>query len=319
VLAHALAHALRRLPSALLLLALASIVVFGALRLVPGDPAVLLAGPDATPDQMAALRHQLGLDSPLPVQYWDWLRGLVTARPGYDLVRHAPVADLIGRGTGNTLELTTAALLLTLVLGLPLGCLGAVVDRPVLRWMLTAITTIGVSVPSYVAGVVMVLVLAIWLRLLPPGGHVSLLDDPEIGVQYLVMPALCLSLHSAVVIARFLEQSLRRAMSEDYVRTAVAKGVPPVRILLRHALPNALPPVIAIAGVHAGHLLGGAVVVEALFAWPGLGQLAVHSIQVRDYGITQDLVLLGVALFTAIQVLTDLCCAALDPRLRLER
>jgi peptide/nickel transport system permease protein len=314
-----LAYALRRLPSALLLLMLASIVVFGALRLVPGDPAVLLAGPDATPDQMGAVRHQLGLDSPLPVQYWDWLRGLVTAQPGYDLVRHAPVADLIGRGAGNTLELTTAALLLTLVLGLPLGCLGAVADRPALRWMLTAITTVGVSVPSYVVGVVMVLVLAVWLRVLPPGGHVSLLDDPEIGVQYLVMPALCLSLHSAVVIARFLEQSLRRALSEDYVRTAVAKGVPPVRILLRHALPNALPPVIAIAGVHAGHLLGGAVVVEALFAWPGLGELAVHSIQVRDYGLTQDLVLLGVALFTAIQVLTDLCAAAFDPRLRLER
>lgn len=312
-----LGYAARRVPSALLVLALASVAVFVALRLVPGDPAVLLAGPDGTPDQVAAVRHELELDAPLPVQYADWLRGLVTLRPGYDYARHGPVAEIIARGLGSTLELTAAALLLTLVLGFLLGCLGAAVEHPAARWLLALIRTIGLSVPSYAAGVVLVMVFAVWLRVLPPGGHVPVLSDPELGLQYLVMPALCLSLHSAVVVARFLEASLRRALEEEYARAAVARGVPATRIVLRHALPNALPPVVAVTGLHAGHLLGGAVVVEALFAWPGLGQLAVHSIQVRDYRMTQDLVLLGVAAFTAIQVLTDLCCASLDPRVRL--
>jgi peptide/nickel transport system permease protein len=310
-------YALRRVPSALVVLFLASIAIFAVLHLAPGNPAVVLAGPDADPATIAAITRELGLDRPLPVQYAIWLQGVLTGQLGQSYVLGAPIASLIGRGLGNTAQLTGAAVLLAVVLGFVVGTIGATTRSRWVRAAVVAFTTVSFAVPTFISGVVLVLVFAVWLRVLPPGGHASLALDPLGGLRFLLLPAVCLALPASAVVARFLQSSLRLVLEDDYIRTARAKGLPALRLLVRHALPNALPPVVTVLGIQIGQLLGGAVIVEAIFAWPGLGQLILQSFVSRDYLLVQDLILLAVAVFIVFQTLTDLAHAALDPRIRL--
>ncbi|MGW9447255.1 MULTISPECIES: ABC transporter permease [unclassified Streptomyces] len=311
-------YLLRRLPSALLVLLVASFVAFAVLRLVPGDPAAVLAGPDASAETEAAIRARLGLDEPLPAQYLRWLGDLLTGDLGPSYAIGGQTADLIGDGLGATVELTLGALLFVVVLGAAFGILGATSRN---RWVRTAVrvlTTGALAVPPFVTGVLLVLLFSVLLGVLPPGGRVPLLTAPDLGVQYLLLPALCLALPSAAVLGRYLKDGIERALGEDYVRTATAAGVAPRRLLWRHALPNALPPVVTLLGMQTGNLLGGAVLVEAIFAWPGLGQLAEQALVRRDYPVVQDLLLLLVTVFVLVQLLTDLVHAWLDPRIRWE-
>ncbi|MET7754319.1 ABC transporter permease [Streptomyces sp. NPDC005389] len=311
-------YLLRRLPSALLVLLVASFVAFALLRLVPGDPAAVLAGPDASPETEAAIRARLGLDAPLHTQYLRWIGDLLTGDLGPSYAIGGQTADLIGEGLGATVELTLGALLFVVVLGAAFGILGATSRN---RWVVGAVrilTTTALAVPPFVTGVLLVLLFAVVLGVLPPGGRVPLLTAPDLGVQYLLLPALCLALPSAAVLGRYLKDGIERALAEDYVRTATAAGIAPRRLLRRHALPNALPPVVTLLGMQTGHLLGGAVLVEAIFAWPGLGQLAEQALVRRDYPVVQDLLLLLVTVFVLVQLLTDLVHAWLDPRIRWE-
>ncbi|MFE1551680.1 ABC transporter permease [Streptomyces sp. NPDC058718] len=311
-------YLLRRLPSALLVLLLASFLVFAVLRLVPGDPAAVLAGPDASAEAEAAIRARLGLDDPLPAQYARWIGGLLTGDLGPSYAIGGQTADLIGEGIGATVELTLGSLLFVVVLGAAFGIVGATSRNRWLRGTVRILTTGALAVPPFVTGVLLVLLFAVLLGVLPPGGRVPLLTAPDLGVQYLLLPALCLALPSAAVLGRYLEDSIGRALAEDYVRTATAAGIAPRRLLWRHALPNALPPVVTLLGMQTGHLLGGAVLVEAIFAWPGLGQLAEQALVRRDYPVVQDLLLLLVTVFVLVQLLTDLVHAWLDPRIRWE-
>ncbi|MEU2238534.1 ABC transporter permease [Streptomyces sp. NPDC018338] len=311
-------YLLRRLPSALLVLLLASFLVFAVLRLVPGDPAAVLAGPDASAEAEAAIRARLGLDDPLPAQYARWIGGLLTGDLGPSYAIGGQTADLIGDGIGATAELTLGSLLFVIVLGAAFGIVGATSRNRWLRGTVRILTTGALAVPPFVTGVLLVLLFAVLLGVLPPGGRVPLLTAPDLGVQYLLLPALCLALPSAAVLGRYLEDSIGRALAEDYVRTAIAAGIAPRRLLWRHALPNALPPVVTLLGMQTGHLLGGAVLVEAIFAWPGLGQLAEQALVRRDYPVVQDLLLLLVTVFVLVQLLTDLVHARLDPRIRWE-
>ncbi|MGA4978464.1 ABC transporter permease [Streptomyces cinereoruber] len=311
-------YLLRRLPSALLVLLVASFVVFAVLRLVPGDPAAVLAGPDASAETEAAIRARLGLDEPLPAQYLRWLGDLLTGDLGPSYAIGGQTADLIGDGLGATAELTLGALLFVVVLGGTFGILGATSRN---RWVSGAVrilTTGALSVPPFVTGVLLVLLFSVLLGVLPPGGRIPLLTAPDLGVQYLLLPALCLALPSAAVLGRYLKDGIERALGEDYVRTATAAGIAPRRLLWRHVLPNALPPVVTLLGMQTGNLLGGAVLVEAIFAWPGLGQLAEQALVRRDYPVVQDLLLLLVTVFVLVQLLTDLVHARLDPRIRWE-
>ncbi|MFJ9517380.1 ABC transporter permease [Kitasatospora sp. NPDC101801] len=308
----------RRLPSGLLVLLAASFLIFLILRLIPGDPATSLAGPDAGPETVEAIRARLGLDQPLPAQYLRWLGDLVTGQLGPSYAIGGEVSDLIGDGLGATVELTVAALLLVILLGLPLGVLGATVRRGPVAAAVRAFTTSVLAIPPFVTGVVLVLVFAVTLGVLPAGGHEPFLDQPDLAVQYLLLPALCLALPSAAIVARYLKDGLERALAEDYVRTATALGVSRRRIVWRHALPNALPPAVTVLGLQVGQLLGGAVLVEAIFAWPGLGQLAEQGVLRRDYPVVQDLLLLLVAVYVAVQLVTDLVYTWLDPRIRWE-
>ncbi|GGR90382.1 MULTISPECIES: ABC transporter permease [Streptomyces] len=309
---------LRRLPSALLVLLVASFVIFSILRLVPGDPATSLAGPDAGPETVAAIRDRLGLDEPLPLQYVHWIGGLLTGDLGPSYAIGGQTADLIGDGLGATVELTLGALLFVVVLGTAFGVLGATARRGWVRATVRVLTTGALAVPPFVTGVLLVLLFAVVLKVLPSGGRVSVLTAPDLGVQYLLLPALCLALPSAAILGRYLKDGIERALAEDYVRTATAAGVHPRRLLWRHALPNALPPVVTLLGMQTGHLLGGAVLVEAIFAWPGLGQLAEQGLTRRDYPVVQDLLLLLVTVFVLVQLITDLVHAWLDPRIRWE-
>ncbi|MFB6634425.1 ABC transporter permease [Streptomyces sp. NPDC056362] len=311
-------YLLRRIPSALLVLLAASFLAFAVLRLVPGDPAAVLAGPDASPETEAAIRAGLGLDAPLPTQYARWIGDLLTGDLGPSYAIGGQTADLIGDGLGATTELTLGALLFVVVLGGAFGILGATARNRWVRGTVRVLTTGALAVPPFVTGVLLVLLFSVLLGVLPPGGRVPLLTAPDLGAQYLLLPSLCLALPSAAVLGRYLKDGIEHALAEDYVRTATAAGVAPRRLLWRHALPNALPPVVTLLGMQTGHLLGGAVLVEAIFAWPGLGQLAEQALIRRDYPVVQDLLLLLVTVFVLVQLLTDLVHARLDPRIRWE-
>ncbi|WP_338702370.1 ABC transporter permease [Streptomyces sp. Q6] len=311
-------YLVKRVPSALAVLVLASVAVFLLLRLIPGDPADSLAGADASPASVEAIRHRLGLDASPFTQYFHWLGDLFSGHLGASYVIGGDVADLIGAGLGATVQLTLGALAWVLVLGLTGGVLGATSRRRPVQALVRVLTTAALSVPPFVSGVVLVLVFAVLLGLLPSGGAGSFLDAPDLAAQYLLLPSLCLALPSAAVLARYLKDSLERTLDEDYVRTATALGVPRRRILWRHALPNAAPPVVTLLGMQIGHLLGGAVLVEAIFSWPGLGRLAQEAVLRRDYPVIQDLLLLLVVVFVVVQLLTDVVYAWLDPRIRFE-
>ncbi|MFJ8884832.1 ABC transporter permease [Streptomyces sp. NPDC102402] len=311
-------YLLRRLPSALLVLLVASFLIFTILRLVPGDPASTLAGPDADAATVAAIRDRLGLDAPLLTQYAHWIGSLVTGDLGPSYAIGGQTSDLIRDGLGATVELTLAAMLFVILLGTAFGVLGATSRS---RWIRSAVRvamTASLAVPPFISGVVLVLLFAVILGVLPPGGRTAFLTAPDLAVQYLLLPALCLALPSAAVLGRYLKDGIEHALAEDYIRTATAAGVAPRRLLWRHALPNALPPVVTLLGMQTGHLLGGAVLVEAIFAWPGLGRLAEQGLVSRDYPVVQDLLLLLVAVFVLVQLLTDLVHAWLDPRIRWE-
>ena len=312
-------YLLRRLPSALLVLFLASLVIFAILRLVPGDPATTLAGPDAPPETIASIRHELGLDRSVIAQYLSWLGHLITGDPGRSFLIGGQIADLVRAGLVNTLVLAGAALVLATVSSVVLAVLWVWRSQRVIDAVLTAGNTLALALPTFVTGVSLVLLFGIVIPVLPVGGTPpdGFVARPDLAVQYLVMPAVCLALPSSAALTRYLAESLRTELGGPYITTARAAGVPHRRLVLAHALPAAMPTYLTALGLQAGALLGGAVLVEAVFSWPGLGQLAAQAIDRRDYPVVQVLLLLSVAVFVFIQVLTDLVHAYLDPRIRI--
>ncbi|WP_420000170.1 ABC transporter permease [Streptomyces boninensis] len=311
-----LRYVLRRLPSAVIVLLLATIPVFAVLRLAPGDPAATVAGPDAGPEVIAGVRHEMGLDRSLTVQYFSWLGDALRGDFATSFVSKVPVSDLVMRGLGNTGTLTVCALLLAVLLAFPLGLAQALARTGRVRTLLNGINVVMLSVPPYVTGVILVLVFSVGLRLLPPGGYVSVFDDPVAGVQFLLLPSICLALPAAAVLARFLTASLQRVFHEEHYFASRMRGLSAKRLVLRHGLPNAVGPVVTVLGIQIGHLLGGAVIVESIFAWPGLGQTLVTAASARDYPLVQALLLLAVTVFIALQLLSDVVYAVIDPRVR---
>lgn len=312
-------YLLCRLPSAVGVLAAASVLIFAVLRLVPGDPASTLAGPEASPETVAAIRHDLGLDQPVLTQYVTWLGHVLTFDLGRSYLIGGQISDLVTAGLANTLWLTGAALVLAVAGSLVTAPLWVGAPSRLLDATLTGINTVALALPTFVTGVILVLVFGLLLPILPTGGVPprGFLADPDIAVQYLILPAVCLALPASAGLTRFLAESLRTELASPYVTTARAAGVGPRRLLVAHALPAALPTYLTVLGLQAGSLLGGAVLVEAVFSWPGLGQLAAQAIDRRDYPVVQILLLLSVAVFVVIQLGTDLVHAYLDPRVRI--
>ncbi|WP_067716194.1 ABC transporter permease [Nocardia yamanashiensis] len=314
-----IAYLLRRVPSAVAVLFGASVLIFLLLRLVPGDPATTLAGPDATPETIAAIRHQLGLDRSWPAQYLTWLHGVFTGDLGRSYIIGGQISDLVGRGLTNTLALAVSALALAVVVSLAVSVSAVLWDKRWLNAIVAAANTVAVAVPVFVTGVLLVLVFAIVFPILPAGGVPpdGFAAHPDITVQYLLLPSICLALPVTAALTRFLTESLRTELRKPYVLTARALGISHRRIVTRGALRNALPTMLTALGIQAGQLLGGAVLVEAAFAWPGIGQLIEQGINRRDYPVVQALLLFSVAVFVAIQLTTDIVHAWLDPRIRI--
>lgn len=312
-------YLLRRLPSAAVVLVLASMAIFAMIRLVPGDPAATLAGPDATPESLAQIRADLGLDRPVWSQYVDWVQSVVTLDLGRSYRVGGEVGDLLADAAVNTLALTGFALLLAVVMALTLSLVTVVVNKPWLDALVAGLNTLAVAVPTFVTGFVLVLLLAVLVRVLPAGGTPpdGFLARPDISLQYLLLPGVCLALPAAAALARFLTDALETQLEQPYVMTARALGISRRRIVRTQALRNALPAAVAVLGLQVGTLLGGAVLVEAVFAWPGLGQLVERAISSRDYPLVQVLLLLSVVVFIVTQLLSDVVHAWLDPRIRL--
>lgn len=314
-----LRYSLSRIPSALIVLVVGSVLIFTLLRLVPGDPALVLAGPDASPEALAALRTELGLDGPQAVQYFSWLAGILTLDLGRSLVLGGEIGSLLLDALGNTAALAGAALLVAVTIAFALSTVSVIADRKWLNNLVTAFGTVAVAIPNFVTGALLVVVFGVVLAVLPAGGipRRGLLDDPGITVQYLLLPAICLALPIAAALTRFLTESLRSQLTEPYATTARALGISRRRIVLTQVLPNALPSTVTVLGIQIGHLIGGAVLVEAIFALPGLGHLIERAIASRDYPVVQVMLLFSVLLFVVIQLVTDLVNATLDPRIRL--
>jgi peptide/nickel transport system permease protein len=310
------AFVLRRLFSAAVTLWLASVMIFGLLRLTPGNPAVVLAGLDPTRARVNGITKELGLNLPLTTQYAHWISAVARGSFGISYVYDVPISTLIAQRLGNTLLLMAVAMGLAVVLGFALGVVAALTRAGHVRGSITVFATFSLTIPTFITGVVFILLFAVEWRAFPAGGYVSITSNPVEGLKSLALPAITLALPIAAVIARFMQTSLLQAYDEQYVQTATAKGLSRARILLRHALPNALPPVITVTGIQMGQLIGGAVIVEATFAWPGLAQLSVQAVEKRDYPVVQDVLLLAVLVFIVIQLATDIVHAMLDPRMR---
>jgi peptide/nickel transport system permease protein len=313
------AYLLRRLPSALVVLAIASFGIFAMVRMVPGDPVSTLAGPDASPEARAAIRADLGLDQPLVTQYVTWLGQLVRGDFGTSYRIGGPVKDLVADGAVNTIVLTVTALLLAMAVALVCSLLAVVLDN---RWVNATLSfgnTLAIALPTFVTGLVLILLFAVVFPVLPAGGTPpdGFLARPDLSVQYLLLPAVCLALGAGAALTRFLTESLRTELRQPYVTTARALGISRRRIVLTQALRNALPSTITVLGIQFGTLLGGAVLVEAIFTWPGLGGLIEEAISGRDYPLVQVLLLLSVGVFVVIQLFTDVIHAWLDPRVRI--
>jgi peptide/nickel transport system permease protein len=310
-------YLIRRVAQTLPVLVLASIVVFVFLRLVPGNPALILAGPDATPDVVAAIHKQMGLDDPWPQQYLIWLGHVLHGDLGRSYITNLPIAQLIAEAVPATVELTLTALFLAVLVGIPTRIISAVWHRRPIDWIITALNALGLAVPNFWVGILLILVLSVRLRWLPPGGRVDFTADPGAAWRSLVLPAVTLFHPISAALSRFTRASMLEVLHEDYIRTARAKGLSGWGVIARHALRNALIPVITILGIQFGRLLGGAVIIESIFTWPGVGRLILQGVLNRDYALVQGALLLLVTVFITINLLVDLLYGVCDPRVRL--
>jgi peptide/nickel transport system permease protein len=299
----------RRLAAAVPTLWGVATAVFIMARLLPGDPARVIAGLEATPDQVANLRRELGLDQPVLVQYGNYLGRLVRLDLGTSAHLGSPVTVEIASRLPYTIELALAAAAIATVVGVLAGACAAVRRNTPVDVFVSAFSVLGISMPAYWLGLMLIVLFSVRLRLLPVAGA----DSPA----SLVLPALTLSLLSVGLIARMTRSSLLEVLAQDYVRTARAKGVPGHRVVLVHALRNALMPILTALGLQLGALLGGAVLTESVFGWPGLGRLLLDSIFTRDYAMLQGLVLLFAVTYVLVNLAVDLLYVAIDPRVRL--
>jgi peptide/nickel transport system permease protein len=293
-----------------------SVIVFTLLHLVPGDPVRLALGTRFSQDTYDALRERSGLDQPLIAQFFSWLGRALTGDLGVSFRSGDPVTALIAERLPATLTLAFASILVALAIAIPLGTISALHPRSLVDRFATVVSQFGISVPEFWMAIVLILVFAGTLGWLPSGGYVPLTEDPAGWLQRLIMPAVVTGLVSGSVITRFVRSSVLEALGSDHVRTAQAKGLTSRQVFTWHVLRNALLPLVTITGVQLAYLLSGVVVVEIVFSWPGLGQLALQSVQARDYPVLQGAILLFAIVFLVINLVVDLLYTAIDPRIR---
>jgi peptide/nickel transport system permease protein len=295
-------------------------LVFSITLVLPGDPVTALVRPGPgqtfTPEQIEQKRHELGLDKPIPLQYVDWLGRVVRGDFGESVKTRRPVTDEVVPRLKVTAQLGAAAFALSFLIGIPMGVASAIYRNTVFDRLITMISVAGVAVPGFWFAIMAILFFAVELRWLPPSGFVSPFEDPERGLKLLIMPAAILGWQTSSALARQTRSAMLEVLNQDYIRTARAKGLMPRHVIWRHALKNAMLPVVTLLGLNMGALVGGAVIVETIFAIPGVGRLLVESITARDFPVIQMIALI-VALTTVFAtLLTDLAYGLLDPRIR---
>jgi ABC-type dipeptide/oligopeptide/nickel transport system permease component len=298
----------RRLVQSLVVLLGISVVVFIVLHLT-GDPTPLMLPLDASAEEIARFRHAMGFDDPLPVQYWRFLRGVLRGDFGTSIRHDEPALGLVFERMPATFQLTAAALGIALLLAIPAGIVSAVFRNTALDYASTVMTLIGQAMPTFWLGIMLILVFAVGLQILPSSGRG--------GIAHLILPAVTLGLFTTARTMRLTRSALLEVLGQDYVRTARAKGVAERAIVWKHALRNASIPVITIVGLELGTLLGGAVITETIFAWPGVGRLSVQAIYNRDYPLVQAAVFVLASIFVLVNLAVDLVYTYLDPRIRL--
>jgi peptide/nickel transport system permease protein len=311
-------YVLRRLLAMALTVLLVSMIAFSLLLLLPGDAAIAILGEQRGRDQEAyeRLRHELGLDRPLPLQYLDWLGKALRGNLGTSIRTQEPVWSGIRARLPATLWLSAGAMMLALLVAVPVGILSAVRPDSKLDVTGTVLAMSGVAMPPFWLGIVLIFVLAVWLRWLPPSGFVSPLDDPATSLKLMVMPAVTLGAGLAGVLVRQVRSALLDVLQQEYVTVARAKGLAERLVVRKHALRNALVPVVTIIGLQTGRLFGGAVVVETIFSIPGVGRLAVDSIYFRDFPMVQGVVLVLALAVVLANLVTDILYGYIDPRIR---
>ena len=311
-----LAFLIRRIASTFIVMAIVAVIIFLLVRIAPGDPVAILVGDNASPDQIQAVRKQLGLDDPIFVQFWRWASRVLVGDLGISIFSNEPVAKLIGQRLEPTLSLAVTTIILAVVVAVTAGIIaawqvGTWIDRIVM-----GLSVASFSVPVFVVGYVLIYIFAIQLRWLPVQGYQPIGDGFVEWLRHLVLPSIALGLAYVALIARITRTAMLEVLAEDYVRTAHAKGVATGPVLLKHALKNAGVPIVTVIGIGIALLIGGVVITETVFNIPGIGRLVVDAIQTRDYPIIQGVILLFSGVYVIVNLLVDLTYTLLDPRIR---
>jgi peptide/nickel transport system permease protein len=311
-----LEYLFRRLATIVPTLVFVSMLIFGLQQLLPGDPAMILAGEDQDPALIAHLRAKLHLDEPLPVRYAYWIGGVLQGDLGESVRTQQPVLDLIVQKLPVTIELALLAMAVALLIGIPAGIVAAVGRDTPWDYGATVFALSGLSMPNFWLGILMILLFSVQLGWLPASGYVSPAEDLRANLAAMVMPAIVLGTGIAAVLMRHMRSAMLQVLSADYVRTARAKGLSERVVVLRHALRNALTPVITLGALELGTLLSGAVLTEQVFTIPGFGKLIIDAVFNRDYAVVQGVVLVTATAYIVLNLLADLAYFAVNPRLR---
>ncbi|MGE0420094.1 MAG: ABC transporter permease [Acetobacteraceae bacterium] len=306
----------RRLLGAVPILVIVSLITFAMIHMIPGDPAEAIAGMAATKDQIANIRADLGLDQPFLSQLWHWYANLLHGDLGRSLLLGQPVFQATMERLPVTVALSAYAMVMTLVLGLGSGIIAALRQNTWIDQAAMVLAMIGISLPNFYLGLLMIIVFAVELRWLPTGGYVPLSEDPLGWLATSTMPAISLALLLTGLLARITRSTMLEVLRQDYIRTARAKGLPARQVVIKHALANALIPITTVIGIIVSLLISGSVVTETLFSIPGIGQLLTQAVLNRDYPMVQGGLLITTALLVLVNIAVDVCYALLDPRVR---
>ncbi|CAH1648770.1 ABC transporter permease [Chelatococcus asaccharovorans] len=313
-----LAYALRRIAQAVPILFLVSLISFGIMQLVPGDPAAMLAGPNATPAELAQLRQNLGLDRSFLVQLGIFYGNLLHGDLGHSLILGQPVLETVIERSPISISLAIYSLVLTILFGISIGVLAAMRHNRILDQIAMVIALLGVSVPNFWLGLVMIVLFSVQLGWLPTGGYVPFTEDPIGWLRAATMPAVAMALMQIGLLARLTRSTMLEILGQDYIRTARAKGLRETTIIVRHAMSNVLMPIVTVIGMILSVLLSGSVIVETIFAVPGIGALLGNAILARDYPMIQGGLLFVASALLLLNIAVDLIYAWLDPRVRLQ-
>ena len=307
---------LRRLVLSIPTLLLVSIMTFSLIHLIPGDPVTVMLGQEATAEAKEALRRELGLDQPLPIQYLAWLGDVLRGDLGTSLVDRTPVSEQIVQRLPATIQLAIGSFIVAVLIALPAGLLSATRKGSAVDYTSTLLALGGMSMPSFWLGMLLIILFAVNLRWLPASGYVPLWEDPQANLRAMILPMLATGLRESAVLVRMLRSSMLEVLNADFVRTAHAKGLSERLVVLRHALRNGLVPVVTSSGLLLAGLLGGLVITETIFSIPGFGRLIVDAIFQRDFVLVQGAILVSAFLVVLVNLMVDILLAVIDPRIR---